>query len=72
MVFLIIFLIKYIMIKVLMGILICSYSLMFWIIYLNIIVIDESILNYFIYTFTHVHTLMIFLGILLIYCGLKK
>jgi len=60
------------MIRLMCGILICSYSLMFWIIHLNMIVIEKSIFDYLLYSFTHLETLIIFIGIYLIYSVFKK
>ena len=60
------------MLNLLIGILICSYSLMFWIINLNIIIIENDYLKYLAYSLTHFSTLSIFLGIITILRTLKK
>lgn len=60
------------MIKYILGIIICSYSLMFWIIHLNTLVIGQSISDYFKYIFTHYETLLIFFGIYFIYNALHQ
>jgi hypothetical protein len=54
------------MIKLICGIFITSYSLMFWIIHLNLIVVGKEIRDYFLYCFTHIETLIVFVGIYLI------
>lgn len=54
------------------GIIITSYSLMFIIIYLNLLKMGYSIIEYLKYIFTHLECLMIFVGILLIILSLKK
>ena len=60
------------MIKLLIGIYISSYSLMFWIIHLNKLVIGVSISKYLIYCFTHLETLLLFMGLFLIINHLKN
>jgi len=50
----------------------CSYSLMFWIIHLNMIVIGGNIVNYLMYCITHYETLLIFFGLYLIITSFKK
>ena len=60
------------MIKLLIGIFICSYSLMFWVIHLNMLALGESLLDYVIYSFTHFETLLLFLGIFLIFQTLHQ
>lgn len=54
------------------GIIITSYSLMFIIIYLNLLKMGYNVIEYLKYIFTHLECLMIFVGILLIILSLKK
>ena len=49
-----------------------SYSLMFIIIYLNLLKMGFSFLDYLKYIFTRFECLMIFLGIILIYLSFRK
>lgn len=51
------------MIRLILGIYLCSYSLMFWVIHLNMLVIGYNITTYLLYCFTHFETLLIFFGI---------
>ena len=60
------------MIRYILGIIISSYSLMFWIIHLNIIIIGNSIYDYLLYTFTHYETLLLFFGIYFLYTALHQ
>ena len=64
--------IKYIMIKLIISIFICSYSLMFWVIHLNKIILGDNIFEYLIYCLTHIETLLLFLGIYMIYKVFKN
>lgn len=50
---------------------IISYSLMFYIIYLNII-IDEGIINYLLFVLRHIETFIIFPTIYLLYRALQS
>ena len=59
------------MIKIFIGVLLTSYSLMFWIIHLNQIMIYDLI-HYLLYCFSHYETLIIFFGIYLILKSLLK
>ena len=56
----------------LVGIFLTSYSLMFIIVYLNLLNMDYSFIEYIKYIFTHIECLLIFLGILLIHISLRK
>lgn len=56
----------------LVGILITSYSLMFIIIYLNLLNMNYSLIDYILYILTHIECLIIFLGIILIIISLRK
>lgn len=56
----------------LVGIFLTSYSLMFIIVYLNLLNMGYSFIEYIKYIFTHIECLLIFLGILLIYISLRK
>ena len=55
-----------------LGIFMTSYSLMFIIIYLNLLKMGFSFLDYLKYIFTRFECLMIFLGIILIYLSFRK
>jgi hypothetical protein len=55
-----------------LGILISSTSLMFIIIYLNLLKMGFSFIEYIKYILTHLECLMLILGILLIKLSLKK
>ena len=53
----------------LLGIILTSVGLTFIILDLNLLIINYSILDYIIYIFTHLSTLLFFIGILIIlYC----
>ena len=53
----------------LLGIILTSMGLTFIILDLNLLIINYSILDYIIYIFTHLSTLLFFIGILIIlYC----
>jgi hypothetical protein len=56
----------------LLGILISSISLMFIIIYLNLLKMNFTIFDYIKYIFTHIECLMILIGILFIKLSFKK
>ena len=60
------------MIKIICGMLITSYSLMFWVIHLNMLVLDMSVIDYIIYCFSHYETLLLFLGLYFIISALYK
>ena len=55
-----------------LGIVITSYSLMFIIIYMNLIKMGYTFLEYIKYIFTRVECLSIFIGIILICISLRK
>lgn len=55
-----------------LGVIISSYSLMFIIMYLNLLNMGYSIFDYLIYIITHFECLLIFVGILLIILSIKK
>ena len=54
------------MIKIFIGMLLTSYSLVFWIADLNLLTIDKNIIDYLIYCLTHLETLILFLGLYLL------
>lgn len=54
------------MMKTFIGIVLTSYSLVFWIMDLNLLTIDKTILEYLIYCLTHLETLILFLGLYLL------
>lgn len=54
------------MIKIFIGVILTSYSLVFWIMDLNLLTIDKTILEYLIYCLTHLETLILFLGLYLL------
>lgn len=56
----------------LLGILITSYSLFFMIVYLNILNIEHSFIEYFIFISKKYECLMIIVGIILLYYSLRK
>lgn len=58
--------IKYNMIKIFIGVILTSYSLVFWIMDLNLLTIDKNILEYLLYCLTHLETLILFLGLYLL------
>ena len=55
-----------------LGIIICSYSLMFIIIYLNLLKMGVSFIDYIKYVISSFEFLIIFIGIILIYLSLRK
>lgn len=54
------------MIKIFVGVILTSYSLVFWLMNLNLLTIDKTILEYLIYCLTHLETLVLFLGLYLL------
>lgn len=54
------------MIKIFIGIILTSYSLVFWIMDLNLLTIDKNILEYLLYCLTHLETIILFLGLYLL------
>ena len=54
------------MIKIFIGVILTSYSLVFWILDLNLLTIDKNILEYLLYCLTHLETLILFLGLYLL------
>ena len=54
------------MLKIFIGVILTSYSLVFWIMDLNLLTIDKTILEYLIYCLTHLETLILFLGLYLL------
>ena len=54
------------MIKIFIGVILTSYSLVFWIMDLNLLTIDKNILEYLLYCLTHLETLVLFLGLYLL------
>lgn len=54
------------MIKIFVGVILTSYSLVFWIMDLNLLTIDKTFLEYLIYCLTHLETLILFLGLYLL------
>lgn len=59
-------------IKVIIGIILISYSLMFWLFNLNLLIIGYNLFDYLLYLLTHLETLLIIPGILIIYKTLKQ
>ena len=54
------------------GILVCSYSLMFIIIYLNLLKMGYSFIDYIKYIINSKECLILFFGILLIYISIRR
>ena len=54
------------------GILLCSYSLMFIIVYLNLLKMGYSFIEYLKYIFTHIECLIVVIGIIFIYFSFFK
>lgn len=54
------------MIKIFIGVILTGYSLVFWIMDLNLLTIDKNILEYLLYCLTHLETLILFLGLYLL------
>ena len=54
------------MIKIFIGVILKGYSLVFWIMDLNLLTIDKNILEYLLYCLTHLETLILFLGLYLL------
>lgn len=54
------------MIKIFIGVILTSYSLVFWIMDLNLLTIDKNILEYLLYCLTHLETFILFLGLYLL------
>ena len=54
------------MLKIFVGVILTSYSLVFWIMDLNLLTIDKTILEYLIYCLTNLETLILFLGLYLL------
>lgn len=54
------------MIKIFIGVILTSYSLVFWIMDLNLLTINKNILEYLLYCLTHLETLILFLGLYLL------
>ena len=54
------------MIKVVIGVILTSYSLVFWIMDLNLLTIEKNILEYLLYCLTHLETFILFLGLYLL------
>ena len=52
--------------KIFIGVILTSYSLVFWIMDLNLLTIDKNILEYLLYCLTHLETLILFLGLYLL------
>ena len=55
-----------------LGVFICAYSLMFTIIYLNLLKMGYSFIDYLKYISTSFECLIIFLGIILIWISLRR
>ena len=60
------------LIKIIIYLFLISYSLMFWIIYLNTFIIGGNLLNYLKEIFTHLETLLIFPSIFLLIITLQQ
>ena len=56
----------------LIGIILTSIGLSFIILYLNLLIINYTFLEYLLYIFTHISSLLFFIGLLLILISLKK
>ena len=54
------------MIKIFIGVILTSYSLVFWIMDLNLLTINKNILEYLLYCLTHLETLVLLLGLYLL------
>ena len=54
------------MIKIFIGVILTGYSLVFWIMDLNLLTINKNILEYLLYCLTHLETLILFLGLYLL------
>lgn len=54
------------MIKIFIGVILTGYSLVFWIMDLNLLTIEKNILEYLLYCLTHLETLILFLGLYLL------
>ena len=54
------------------GILLCSYSLMFIIVYLNLLKMGYSFIEYLKYIFTHIECLIGVIGIIFIFLNSKS
>lgn len=54
------------MIKIFIGVILTGYSLVFWIMDLNLLTIDKNILEYLLYCLTHLETIILFLGLYLL------
>lgn len=54
------------MIKILLGIVIISYSLSFWVMDLNLLTLDKNVFDYLLFCLTHIETLLIFAGLYLL------
>lgn len=54
------------------GILMTSYGLMFIIIYLNLLKMNYTFIEYLVYILTHAECLIIFMGIILIVISFRK
>lgn len=55
-----------------LGVFLSAYSLMFFVIYLNLFKMGFTFFKYIKFIFTRLECLMIFLGIILIYLSLRK
>jgi hypothetical protein len=55
-----------------LGVFLSAYSLMFFVIYLNLFKMGFTFFEYIKFIFTRLECLMIFLGIILIYLSLRK
>lgn len=58
--------------KIFIGILLTSYSLMFWVIYLNLFNIGYNVFTYLLYMISHFETLLFIPGIFIIYKTLHQ
>ena len=57
---------------IILGVLLTSIGLTCIILYLNLLVMGYSLIKYLIYIITHFWTLLFFIGIIMIYIGIKK
>lgn len=54
------------MIRILLGIVLISYSLSFWVMDLNLLTLDKNVFDYLLFCLTHIETLLIFVGLYLL------
>ena len=57
---------------IVLGIILSSIGLSFIILYLNLLIIGYSFFDYLLFIFTHIITLLFFIGLFIIYLSIKK